>query len=267
MEIDTKLMAGFQTKQVDNFTYLLNPNDKYISETLLDGFIWEPHIKIALCLLSNKGDTVVDIGANIGIHTMFLSRLVGDKGTVYSFEPVPLLFTQLSCHCLVNKCFNVKLHQCGISDKNGDMFISSTTEEDMKTKVNWGNTKLNNDNTGTKIKIKTLDSYNINPTLIKIDVECMELFVLKGMKETLLRCKPFVVVEIEESNLSSVMKYLKEEYDLYNVYNIWTSSTTMKHDYVLVPKDKEDYFQSKISSLSFPYFVPVDIVYSTEVKS
>lgn len=255
MEIDTKLFTKFRTICLADTFYLLNPNDRYISETLLNGMVWEKYIQTILYLLVNKNDVVVDVGANIGIHTMTLSKLVGESGTVHAFEPVPLLFTQLSCHCLVNKCFNVKLYQSGLSQKCSESFIPQVAVEDMEEKINWGNTKLSETRTSSvdlKVSTKPFDFYNINPQLIKIDVEGMELEVLKGMRDTLHRCHPFLIVEI--ADLKPIMDYIEQECDLFFVYNIWTSVTNRKHDYILVPKDKHDYFLNKVDNCSYPYF-------------
>src|SRR5579871_422336 len=63
---------------------------------------WEPAAQRLMVRHVSPGSVAYDIGANIGIHTLLLSRLVGIKGQVYAFEPVPNLYDRL--------CENVRLN-------------------------------------------------------------------------------------------------------------------------------------------------------------
>lgn len=136
MEFDTSILEKLKIHEVDHVKYFLNPSDRYISEDLLRGYVWEEHVKNTFDTFVNKDDVVVDVGANIGIHTISLSRFAKE---VYSFEPVPLLFAQLLLNCTMNNCYNVKLYQMGLNSTEKSMFVPSA---DLDTKINWGNTRL-----------------------------------------------------------------------------------------------------------------------------
>ena len=73
--------------------------------------------------LVNPGDYVVDIGANIGIYTKFLSELVGSHGRVYSIEPIPFTFEILCSNVKKLRLKNVELINYAISDTNGNVIM------------------------------------------------------------------------------------------------------------------------------------------------
>ena len=49
---------------------------------------WEPDLQYIFCNVIKKGNVVYDLGTNFGLHTMLFSRLVGESGRVFSFEPL-----------------------------------------------------------------------------------------------------------------------------------------------------------------------------------
>ncbi len=69
----------------------------------------------------NCGEYVIDIGANIGVYTKYLSELVGPLGRVYSIEPIPLTFEILSSNVKKFGLKNLELINCAISDNNGSV--------------------------------------------------------------------------------------------------------------------------------------------------
>jgi FkbM family methyltransferase len=71
--------------------------------------------------LVSPGDHVADIGANIGIYTKFFSGLVGDRGQVYSVEPVPLTFGFLCSSIHTLKLRNAQPMNYAISDADGQV--------------------------------------------------------------------------------------------------------------------------------------------------
>lgn len=163
----------------------------------------EPDLKIVKYLV-NKGDVVIDIGANIGLFTLFLSRFVGKEGRVYSFEPIGVTYKILSSNMNSLKADNVSLFNYGISDKNcstymevpkytsgGENFyqahiVDSSSEGKSFRRIN--------------VEIMTLDS--LLPTLsgkvgfIKIDVEGHELNAINGGLRLLSSHMPALLIEI-----------------------------------------------------------------------
>lgn len=140
------------------------------------------------------GDYCMDIGANVGALTLLLAKLVRPSGRVYAFEPGPPTYKRL----ITNVGLNPELQHVvipaniGLSDSAGELYWS----EDMN---NRGNAWLLGDS-GTRVDVQTLDSYAAGKNLqrldyVKIDVEGMELEVLKGGTTVISTFKPIIYFE------------------------------------------------------------------------
>ena len=79
------------------------------------------------------GDTVLDIGANIGTVTIWLSALVGEKGKVHSFEPNPTAHKALQLLIERNKSANICLHPVALGEEEGslDLVIPPTDRKSV----------------------------------------------------------------------------------------------------------------------------------------
>ncbi len=186
---------------------------------------YEPDARV-LKYFVNAGDVAIDIGANIGVYTSALSRLVGEHGAVYSIEPIPNTFDILQSNIKKLKLENVTLINCGASDKDSTVVMeipkfSSGAENYFQARV------LDNDehDDGTlrryKIKMTSIDSLlNDEPrtiSFIKIDVEGHELPAIEGAMQVIRKSKPAMLIEVsgdpelESSPAHSLFKALKQE--------------------------------------------------------
>lgn len=150
-------------------------------------------------------NVVLDIGANIGNHTLYYANEIGTR-TIHCFEPIADTFRILKRNIELNKLSNrVHLHNIAVGRSNGHAEIK---EYDKK---NIGGTSVKESNTGS-IKLMTIDSLDIKDKIgfVKIDVEGFELEVLYGMKETLKRDKPYIACEIRNHNLDEATTFLQE---------------------------------------------------------
>ncbi|EAJ5474951.1 FkbM family methyltransferase [Campylobacter jejuni] len=134
---------------------------------------------------------VVDIGANVGNHSLFLAS----KGIeVIAFEANPKLCEIIKENIKINNFEDkITLFNYGLSNKREK---ANFTKEKPS---NYGGMTLKCQSKGT-IQCDTLDSFTIQEKidLIKIDVEGMELAVLQGAEQTILRNKPFIFLESNE---------------------------------------------------------------------
>ena len=140
-----------------------------------------------------NGDVVLDIGAFIGDHTIYYSKLVGDNGSVIAFEPNRDSFFCLEHNLKAYK--NVELINSAIGKEYG--FVRT-----VDVLGNIGMNFLIPDNLGG-IVIYSLNQMEIDRIdFIKIDVEGYELDVLIGGKETINKFKPTMLIEINDATLS-----------------------------------------------------------------
>ena len=133
-----------------------------------------------------KGDVVVDVGANIGYYTCLYGQAVGLKGTVYAFEPEPGNYTILKKNLELNNRKNVKMYQVALAHTKGTrpLYLCDDNKGDH-TLVPMGDRKTR------EIEISSFDDFfrdqQINIKLVKIDVQGFEFEVLKGMEESFKR--------------------------------------------------------------------------------
>lgn len=172
---------------------LFNSFDRIIGKSIdLYGEWCEEELKL-LSKYINEGDIVLDIGANIGTHTVFFAKKVKARGIVYAFEPQRIIFQNLCANVSLNWLTNVKCYNMALGKSSGHIFVPYLNYLQRK---NFGGLRLGNFTEGEKIKLITIDSLRLEKcNLIKIDVEGMEADVVKGASKTISKHKPILFVE------------------------------------------------------------------------
>ena len=167
----------------------------------------EPEVQAALAELIEPGQTVYDVGANIGFFTILCSRLVGPQGKVYAFEPIPENLVTLRRNIALNDLTNVIIVEQALSASTGtaEMFVSPWSAF-HSLNVDGASKRENHGPDGGEITVETitLDEFVQGervtaPDLIKIDVEGAELLVVAGMRETLSTVQPLLLCEIHDT--------------------------------------------------------------------
>ena len=148
------------------------------------------------------GDTVFDIGANIGMYSIILSKLVGKEGKVYSFEPDPQTAYFLKKNLKLNGCDNVIVSQIALSDENGKVFLKKPEGAgDAFNFISGDKPNTPSDNSVDAVKVDDfINLYKIEKlNFVKIDIEGAELLCMKGGTEVMLaKLKPIIVTEVFE---------------------------------------------------------------------
>lgn len=166
----------------------------------------------------NKGDYFIDAGANLGWHTLFGAKLVGDSGKVIAFEPVKKIFDLLGSNITLNNLHNTiavnsaltnytGLSQLACSSKNyGDNVIChGDTEQKLS---NWYGHEDHDISDREQINCTTLDDYIKNNgidaskiKLIKMDIQGSEPHALEGMKNLIKEFHPTIILEFSPRHM------------------------------------------------------------------
>jgi FkbM family methyltransferase len=140
-----------------------------------------------------RGALVVEAGANIGAHTVELSRLVGADGEVHAFEPQRIVFQNLCANLALNHCTNVFARQAAVGAKPGAIGIPCL---DPYRRFNFGGVSLTDVVQGEVVPQVTLDSLDLPAChLLKVDVEGMEVEVLQGAEQLIRTHRPLMYLE------------------------------------------------------------------------
>jgi FkbM family methyltransferase len=209
-----------------------------------------------LPFMTDKNKDSVDIGANKGVFTYILSKM---SNKVYAFEPNPKMYSILKDA----KIKNALTYQVALSDKSGIAELLVPMNEKTNKFSNQGaslsKVKVSGANKSVQVEEKTLDSYKFNNIgFIKIDVEGYEMQVLNGAKNTLLKNKPVLMIELEEGHTKRPIESLIKEVEDYGYKALFLKRKQLT-DISLFdaeknhrnPKNREDYVFNFI-------FLPVD---------
>lgn len=155
-----------------------------------------------------SGDVVIDIGANVGHYTIKLSQLVGDKGRIIAFEPVPVTFELLVSNVAYTPYDNVTLLNCAASSVSS--FSGFDFPEFDSGLDNYYMAHLTSEGGRFFALCLPVDCLNLaqSVSLVKIDVEGHEYAVLLGMEELLRRDHPIVIAEGVDHDVATFMKSL-----------------------------------------------------------
>jgi FkbM family methyltransferase len=153
-------------------------------------------------LLIHPGDTVVDVGANIGLWVLGAARLAGSEGDVHAFEPVLENFDRLTKNLALNGFSKVKCQQLALSDNSGKAVFYAPTDN------NCGLGSLAPRERADLLMetgLITLDDYCENLAIrrvdfMKVDVEGAELLVFRGAQQVLASLvAPIIMFETDET--------------------------------------------------------------------
>jgi FkbM family methyltransferase len=161
---------------------------------------WESDVAAALQRYCRPGMTVLDIGANIGAHTLPIGRLVTKTGAVYAFEPMVFAFRKLARNVSLNDAPHVHAINAALGEAPAPRLV-------LNYRASWQTTGGRADQASTVDVIRLDDwcrTHAIDDVgLIKIDVDGNEFAAFAGAGELLRRCRPLIVMEAVSPHFSS----------------------------------------------------------------
>lgn len=210
--------------------------------------------------LAEKAELIADIGANTGLYSI-VARTINLSAKIHAFEPYAANANRFELNCRLNNIFDISLHRIGIGQESSVLNFYIPANGERVSQVSSFNKDFSSSHHQNdvseyepmKIKIKSLDSYfanygKIKSALFKIDVETFEKEVLLGAVKSIMKHRPIIFIEIQNTkeNITFFEKFL-----LHNKYSILTVNDnrvaklngldfSSGNNFVLTPQEKMD---------------------------
>lgn len=225
-----------------NLRWILDNEEDLIQSFLKNGqFFDRSHLDIMSNYIK-EGNIVIDIGANIGNHTVFFSKFTKAK-LIYCIEPIDRCYRMLLCNIALNYCHNVNVDYIGVGLGNHECTAYPFT---VYGKNNLGSTRMFDTPNPQKFIEDNRRTFNEDPDsyapvriikgdsifsdkkidFIKVDAEGMDLVILEGLKETIDKNRPIIFAEITNDSYDDFLKWVnsnnyKIEHEIsHAVYNL-----------------------------------------------
>jgi FkbM family methyltransferase len=179
--------------KVDNFVLAIPRDDWSMAAYYSFWGTLDQGLTRCLLTLTRPNMFVVDIGANIGLHTLQAARAVGERGRVYSFEPAPQAFDILRQNVKVSGFQCIELFPFAVLDRRGQVQLH------LYQGASGLNTLFAESGSETSVLVEamTLDEALLgreHVDIVKIDAEGAEPFIIRGMKRILAESPALVIL-------------------------------------------------------------------------
>ncbi len=151
--------------------------------------VYEPFETDLIQSRVKPGDTVLDVGANIGYYTLLFAKRVGPRGQVFAFEPEPDNFSLLEKNIRANDYRNVVAVNAALSDRAGKLNLHVCDENRGDHRIYLTDEKRLAVEVTALVADQYLDSLRADVQFVKIDVQGAEAKVLRGMQNLLRRSR------------------------------------------------------------------------------
>jgi FkbM family methyltransferase len=188
----------------------------------------ETEVGLAMALLDcrrrhyGNGVFAIDGGANIGVHTLEWARHMHGWGTVLAFEAQEVVYYALAGNIVLNNLLNARARLAALGEQRGELPIP---QPDYFKPASFGSLEMRqstrNEFIGQAISYAEADCSNVPMVnldslclrrldFLKLDVEGMEVEVLRGGREIITRQRPIMLVEIIKSDRAAIDAFLTE---------------------------------------------------------
>ena len=155
---------------------------------------WEANAQRLMAKHISSACAAYDIGANYGVHTLLMAKLVGPLGHVYAFEPIPEIMACLRENVQLNGFSNVTCVELALGDWTGSSYFARGIDSSSGRLVSPSSGDLS-------VGVTTLDEYVLGeghraPCFVKLDVEGAESRVLSGAMGVLKAHRPTLLIEL-----------------------------------------------------------------------
>ena len=199
--------------------FLASPHDVYLGRALLTYGEYCEKEWDALEAMMRPGKDAIEVGANIGTHTVTMARKLAGMGRrLLAVEPQPVVFQAMCANLALNGLFNVSAENVACSGQSGWVTFEAP---DYRQVANLGGVSMREDGIGSNrvrsMKVDDMVTEDFDVGLIKIDVEGFEQKVLEGATATISRFRPYIYVENDRLDRSKSLIEWLWAVD----YNLW----------------------------------------------
>jgi FkbM family methyltransferase len=182
--------------------------DSRLALALMQGHFEDDAPTLLSCLVQ-PGEDAVDVGANIGLFSVYLASLVGSSGRVLAIEPSPAILPSLRGNLQRNNARNVVVHEGLVAETDGEReFHSVDRSPEYSSMGAIVHPHAPKEVSTLRVRATTLDAlvgrHGFRPSFVKIDVEGAEGLVLEGARETLRIFRPAVLSEVDDRLLGTL---------------------------------------------------------------
>ncbi len=211
-----------------------------------------------------EGNTVLDIGANLGYYSFFMAERVGGSGKLLAVEPIPLFADIWKKNMAKHKAKSINLFNCALGNEAKESVKMSIPIVDGV--VRHGLTKVSEEGDGDEVFISydvpmyvgdaLVAEQNIDQLdFVKCDVEGFEQFVIPSLNKTIDKFKPVFQIELSgEENRQNVVDYLvKKDYQIFILKNHLLKSIqksdifSVNQDFYFINADEIENYKTLIS--------------------
>jgi FkbM family methyltransferase len=267
---------GLTWARIDTGHEILVPIDDYIGRALY--FVGDLDRKVSrlIARLVRPGDTVMDVGANLGLVSMQLAALVGPNGLVHAFEPNPAMCDLLMQTIERNAARNIRLHRYALGVETGRLPLAIPDgHAGLGSLVSDGRAGWRRVEVDVRPLSEVVAELGVGPVrFLKIDVEGFEAEVLGGARAWLLSSPPDAILFELNRRASdfwtdpAIVLLRGAGYELYTIpkrlfvvrvrrIEPATEKAPSSHDFLAIQRDKRGEIASLLEPCSAPLAAPM----------
>lgn len=195
--------------RTEHYRCVVHPRRGTLTRALIRRGHWEPLETRVFVSLLKPGATVVDAGANFGHYAMVAANRVGAGGAVFAFEPHGPTFALLAENAELQPCSNLYPVRAGLGAEDGEMPIfADASNPGGHSFLDWN--RRDDRGAAESVPVRTLDGFLAEHApgraldVLKIDVQGLEMDVLRGAGRTIARDRPAILCEVTPGVLARV---------------------------------------------------------------
>jgi FkbM family methyltransferase len=165
---------------------------------------YEPELRNIMRVVLPSEGIAIDVGANVGWHTLLMARLVGPRGRVLAIEPNPSVREHLLRNVRLNRLAHIEVVACAVAESERILSFFAPDSDDPASASGHVLAEENANSGSIRVEASTLDNIVAQKQidrldLVKIDTEGFEWPVLQGAENTIARFRPYIMFEFDRS--------------------------------------------------------------------